>query len=32
MPQLSFNPDQLSLAGYELDVLAQMVAAQGQPM
>ena len=32
MTQLSFDPDQLPLAGDELDVLAQMVAAQGQPL
>ena len=32
MTQLSFDPDQLPLAGDELDVLAQMLAAQGQPL
>ncbi len=32
MTQLSFEPDQLPLAGDELDVLAQMLAAQGQPL
>jgi hypothetical protein len=30
--QLSFDPDQLQLAGDELDVLAHMLAAQGQPL
>ena len=29
---MQFDPDQLPLAGDELDVLAQMVAAQGQPL
>lgn len=32
MTKLSFYPDQLSQAGDELDVLAKMVAAQGQPL
>ncbi len=32
MTHLSIDPDQLPLAGDELDVLAQMVATQGQPL
>lgn len=32
MTQPSFDPDQLPLVGDELDVLAHMLAAQGQPL